>query len=369
MTEAIRAGCILTMNPRQPEIQDGGILVQNGRIAAIGAWKEIAGHGTPRDLGPVTIVPGLINAHVHLELSHLAGRVTGGAGFMAWADSLFAAMREERVTERMVERAVVGALDSGTCHVADVISHEFDMIPRVLERLELGGFLFNEFSGRVREVHPRSLPGAWSLGAHSLYSTDPVLARTLKDWCSLRALPFSLHLAEVPGENELFQSGGGEFAEFLRARRILPRGFVPPGLSAVGFAHELGLLDELTLAVHCVHMNENDVKILAESRACVCLCPRSNRWIGVGDAPVAALHEAGIRLCLGTDSLASAPNLDLWEELRALRQLMPAFYSLAVFLPFLTCNPARILGIEDDYGSLEVGKRAAWAVLPRDLWE
>jgi cytosine/adenosine deaminase-related metal-dependent hydrolase len=241
------------------------------------------------------------------------------------------------------------------------------MIRRVLERRGLGAFLFSEFSGRARKIHPRSLPGAWSLGAHSLYSTDPDLLQTLKNWCLSRALPFSLHLAEVPGENELFRNGSGEFAEFLRVRRILPRGFVPPGLSAVGFAHELGLLDDRTLAVHCVQLVEDDVKILAESKACVCLCPRSNRWIGVGDAPATDLYEAGVRLCLGTDSLASAPSLDLWEELRALRELMPALYSPAEFLPFLTCNPARILGIEDDYGSLEVGKRAVWAVLPPDL--
>ncbi|UTF49217.1 amidohydrolase family protein [Desulfomicrobium sp. ZS1] len=367
MTEAFRAARILTMNSQCPEIRDGGILVREGRILAVGSWREVAGDGACRDLGPVTIVPGLINAHVHLELSHLAGRVPGGRGFEAWADGLFAAMRESRVTEAAMERAVAEARASGTCYMADVVGREFDMVRRVVDSQGLGGFLFNEFSGRDREFCPRPLPGDWSPGVHALYSTDHSLARSIKEWCSSRGLPFSLHLAEVPGENELFQSGGGEFADFLRTRRILPKGCAAPGLSAAGFARELGLLDERTLAVHCVHVDENDVEILAASGACVCLCPRSNSWIGVGDAPVAALCAAGVPLCLGTDSLASVPSLDLWQELRAARALMPCKASLFDLLALVTRNPARVLGIEADYGSLAVGTRAVWTVLPDDM--
>jgi len=367
MTEAFRAARILTMNPDCPEISDGGILVREGRILAIGTWREVAADGVHRDLGAVTVVPGLINAHVHLELSHLAGRVPAGLDFAVWADTLFAAMRESRVTEADLEMAVAEARASGTCHVADVVGREFGMVRRVLERQGLGGFLFHEFSGRGREFHPGSLPGDWSPGVHSLYSTEQGLARTIKQWCVSRELPFSLHLAEAPGENELFRTGSGEFADFLRARRILPKGFVPPGLSAVGFAHELGLLDGRTLAVHCVQINENDVEILATSGVCVCLCPRSNRWIGVGDAPVAALHASKVPLCLGTDSLASVPDLDLWQELRAVRALLPAAVPLADLLALATRNPARLLGIDAEIGSLEVGKRAVWTVLPEDM--
>lgn len=367
MTEAIRAARILTMNPQCPEIRDGGILVREGRILAVGDWREVAGDGACRDLGPVTIVPGLINAHVHLELSHLAGRVPGGRGFEAWANGLFAVMRESRVTEAAIKRAVAEARASGTCYMADVVGREFDMVRRVLESQGVGGFLFNEFSGRAREFCPGSLPGDWSPGVHALYSTDHTLARSIKEWCSFRGLPFSLHLAEVPGENELFQSGGGEFADFLRTRRILPKGFAAPGLSAARFARELGLLDEHTLAVHCVHLDENDVEIVAASGARVCLCPRSNRQIGVGDAPVVALCAAGVPLCLGTDSLASVPSLDLWQELRAVRALMPSTASLFDLLELVTRNPARALGIDADYGSLVVGKCAVWAVLPDDM--
>ncbi len=369
MTEAIRAGRILTMNPDRPEIFDGGLLVREGRILAVGPWKEVAGGGVRRDLGAVTIVPGLINAHAHLELSHLAGRVPLGLGFMGWADALFAAMREGRPDESSVERAVRQAKAGGTCCVADVVGREFDLVRRVLTRLGLEGLLVREYSGRNREFDPQPLSGLWSPGIHALYSTDRGFAQAVKRWCDERGLPFSLHLAEVPGENELFLRGDGAFAGFLRERRILPRGFSAPGMSAVGFAAELGLLNERTLAVHCVQVAEDDMRILAQSGAFVCLCPRSNRGIGVGDAPAAALRTAGVPLCLGTDSLASVRSLDLWDEARAVRSLLPSRTTLGEIVSMMTLNPACVLGLDRDYGSLEVGKRAAWSVVPGDLEE
>ncbi len=367
MTEAIRAGRILTMDPGRPEIRDAGLLVREGRILAVGSWKDVAGGGIPRDLGPVTIVPGLVNAHTHLELSHLAGRVGLGQGFMAWADALFAVMREGRPGDSAMDRAVLEAQASGTCCVADVVGRDFDAVRSVLRRRGVEGVLVREYSGRGREFTPQPLPGLWSPGVHALYSTDCGFAQAVKRWCDARELPFSLHLAEVPGENELFLSGDGDFAGFVRDRRILPKGFAAPGMSAVRFAAELGLLNGRTLAVHCVQLDGDDVRILAQTGASVCLCPRSNRNIGVGDAPAAALFAAGIPLCLGTDSLASVPSLDLWDEVRAVRRLLPPDIPLIELMAMVTRNPARALGLEGDFGSLAEGRRAVWSVLPDDF--
>lgn len=369
IVEMIRAGRILTMSSAQPEIVDGGIMFRDGRIQAVGPWKEFAGAGACRDLGSVTIVPGLINAHAHLELSHLAGLVPAGLGFSAWADRLFAAMRAGRASGAAVAQAVDEARATGTCFIADVVGREAGMVRQAFIEQAMDGHLFREFSGQAKgdDFCPASLPGSWSPGVHALYSTDSAFARDIKGWCASRGLPFTLHLAEVPGENELFQNGCGDFADFLRARRILPKGFAAPGLSAVGFAREMELLDERTLAVHCVQMDKRDVEIMAVSGASVCLCPRSNSWIGVGEAPAAALQAAGVPLCLGTDSLASSPSLDLWEELRAVRPLLSQITTLRDLVAMLTRNPARVLGIDADYGSLEVGKRAFWATVPGDL--
>ena len=369
MMQAYRAGRILTMDRGVGEIVDGGLLADGGRVVAVGPWREIAGQGVRHDLGAVTIVPGLVNAHAHLELSRLAGTIPAGLGFAAWADALFAALRSHPASLSGVARAAALARASGTCFVADVVGREADMVREALEGCGLGGHLFSEHSGRLRsrEFRPAALPGSWSPAVHALYSTEPALAREVKDWCASRGLPFSLHLAEVPGENELFEHGGGEFADFLRARRILPRGFEPSGGSAVARARDLGLLDPGTLAVHCVQLSEEDIAILGQSGACVCLCPRSNAHIGVGLPPAARLREAGVPLCLGTDSLASNADLDLWAELRALRALLPEGTPLAELLAVVTRNPARFLGVDEDYGSLQPGRLAHWTVLPEDF--
>jgi cytosine/adenosine deaminase-related metal-dependent hydrolase len=366
---AFRAARILTMNPADPVIIDGGVLVDGNRIVAVGEWRRVSGHGEPRDFGRVTLVPGLINAHTHLELSHLAGKIPAGLGFPGWADRLFGALRGQRPEVGSLERAVASAKGSGTCFVADVVGREAAAVRMALDAHALGGHLFREFSGRrpVADMEARACPGAWSPSVHALYSTGSELAGDLKAWCSTRGLPFSLHLAEVPGENELFLGRGGDFEEFLRARRILPKGFEPPGMSVVAYAHDLGLLDADTMAVHCAQAGPGDVEILAGSGTCVCLCPRSNAWIGVGLPPAVSLRAAGVPMCLGTDSLASNASLDLWEDLRALRALLPADTPLFELLAAVTVTPARFLGIDAEYGRLEAGRNAVWAVLPEDF--
>lgn len=368
MITAYRAAGIVTMDPACPAVMDGAILVAGGRVVAVAPWREVSGIPC-HDLGPVIIAPGLINAHTHLELSHLAGLVPGGRGFAAWADSLFAAMRAHRAAPAAQVSALAAARACGTGFVADVVGREALPVREALAANGMGGHLFREMSGgrALPELSSEAWPGPWSLSVHALYSTAPALAREAKAWCASRGLPFSLHLAEAPGENELFLGLGGDFAEFVRTRRILPKGFVPPGLSAVAFASDLGLLDERTLAVHCVHVDEADIGVLARSGAGVCLCPRSNMRIGVGEAPAAALHAAGVPLCLGTDSLASNDDLDLWEELRAVRSLLPGDTPLHDLLAMVTSIPARILGVDDEFGSLRAGLRAVWSVLPPDF--
>lgn len=361
---------ILTMDPQQPEIHDGQIVVRSGRIDYIGPWGHGRDFGVVHDLGSVTLAPGLINAHAHLGLSHLAGRIPPNMGFSAWADALFAHLREPP-GESALRRAVAQMRDLGTCFVADVVGSGGAGIRKALDARGVGGHLFRECAGRMRGTafEPRDLPGAWSPAVHALYSTDEFLARSIKAWCTARDLAFSLHLAEVPGENEMFLTGGGPFADFLRTRRLLPKAFVPPGKTVVAHAHALGLLDTRTLAVHCVQAEPSDIALLARSGATVCLCLRSNAWIGVGAAPVGAFFEAGVPLCVGTDSLASNADLDLWSELRAVRALLPRPVPFLKLLSMATSNPARVLGIDAEYGLLAAGRRADWTIVPADLCE
>lgn len=353
---------ILTLDPEMPEIRDGALAVQHGRIVDLGPWARLKSYGPSHDLGPVTLAPGLINAHTHLELSHLAGAIAPVLGFFAWADALFARLRHPP------HKSDLPALDAhifgqGLACILDVCSKPAQRYEQ-LAQAGIRVLSVREYAGRTRIVDDAE--PAWSRAAHALYSTQPEYVVQLKNWCERRGKLFSMHLAEVPGENELFLRGQGQFAEFLRARRILSKNFQPPGLSAVAYAKSLGILNARTLAVHCVHVQDADIDILTRSGAGVCLCLRSNAWIGVGQAPVAALHEAEIPLCVGTDSLASNTDFDLWSELRAARACAPQM-SLTELVAMATRTPAFLCGLSGEYGHLGVGMRACWSLVPQDL--
>lgn len=360
-----KARRVVTLDPSQPEIWDAGLAVHNERIVALGPWIELKDHGPSFDLGPATLVPALINAHTHLELSHLVGKIPPGLGFMAWADQLFALLRT--ADQAPSKRANVNFACPGVAYVVDVRSKPTPLgSPQ--QHVCTAVRTLREYAGRNRAICPELEQGreVWSFAAHALYSTHAEFAVQLKFMAEQHGRVFSIHLSEVPGENQLFLSGQGDFAAFLRARRVLPKGFDAPGLSAVAYADALGILNVRTVAVHCVHVSDADIEILARSGARVCLCPRSNAWIGVGQAPVAALWTAGIPLCLGTDSLASNADLDMWSELRALRDFLPDI-SLTELLTMASRNPAAALGLDDQCGCLKLGMPARWAVAPEDF--
>lgn len=371
---AVRAARALTMVPGAAPLPDAALVLAGRRILDIGpARRVLAGfHGPVDDLGDVVLVPGLVNAHAHLELSHLRGAAPPPAGFCAWARWLFAAARDTAPPD-ILRAAVAEAAGTGTAAVIDVAGRAGPAVARALREAGLSGLVCREILGRRAGVSldlPPQLAEAAGDGVaatvcgHALYSTAPELLRRVRAVCREHGAPFSLHLAEHAGEMELFMTGRGELADML-AGRLLPKGWQPPGRSPVAEAAAQGLLGPDTLAVHVVCLAPGDLDILARSGATACLCPRSNARIGVGTADAPALLAAGVPLALGTDSLASNDDLDLWNEARALFAAHPELPGRAV-LDALTVNPARLLG-RDDLGRLAPGSVGGWAVLPPDL--
>lgn len=371
------------------------------------------------DLGDVTLIPGVVNCHTHLELSHLAGRTVLGGGFVPWVKSLLSLTGAGAGAETPPETRAAALADAAhqlaachTAHVGDITAVAPAAVRRALQAASIGCSHFAEVFG-YRFATPGGEPAApadtaalWpqamaelladdvmvdvegdaeggakggpgapfpvhpdaALAGHALYSTHPVALAAARRWCERNHRVFSMHLAEHPDEVEFLTTGRGALADLL-AVRVLPPGFAAPGMRPVPYAAELGLLDEGTLAVHCVQLDAADIRLLAESGAHVCLCPRSNAAIGVGAAPARALAEAGAPLCLGTDSLASNHHLDLWNEARALRDLhagqdLPP----AALLRLLTAGGASALG-RGDIGVIAPGRRARLALLPQDFSE
>ena len=159
--------------------------------------------------------------------------------------------------------------------------------------------------------------------AHAPYSTHPALLQALKSRARRLGQILPIHVAEPPEELELLRSGGGEMAAFSRARAQDELRFQPavaPTEGSIHYLYRLGLLDAETLCVHAVHLSEAELDILAGTGAKVCLCPGSNRFLGVGSAPVLRFLAHGILPALGTDSSASNPELSLWREMRLLAE-------------------------------------------------
>jgi cytosine/adenosine deaminase-related metal-dependent hydrolase len=374
----LRSGWLLPITG--PPIRDGCVAVESDRIVWVGrfgASEAALGLSTARvhDLGQGVLLPGLVNAHTHLELSHLAGKIApAGHGFAGWAEAVVASRgrygREETLAAS--EAAIRGLEASGTVAVGDVSNTLGGLEP--LSRSSLSAIVFLEllawdpgsamatldWGERVLLEHRGAeRPGLkLRLAAHAPHSVSPELLCQL----SARGGPAAIHLAESRDESEFIASGTGPWPEFLAARGLGHVRFAPSGKSPVRYCDSLGVLHSRLVAAHGVQVDAADRRLLAERGVHVVLCPRSNLSIGVGQADVPALEAAGVKLALGSDSLASAPSLDVLEDAVLLHRQFPELGPRSI-LRMATLGGANALGFHE-LGAIEPGRRAAFAYAP-----
>jgi len=353
----------------RPPIPEGRVAVESGRIAWIGrAGDPGEPRGSVHDLGPGVLMPGLVNAHCHLELSHLAGlSQRAKSGFVAWVESLMAQRGQaDADAVRAATRRAIRQLEStGTVAVGDVSNALAHL--DLLEESHLHAVVFYELLGwdperadaildaaaEVTTISARpELRTRVKIGAHAPYSVSPALLQGIVR----RGGPASMHLAESPAETRFLAQGDGEWRSFLDRRGLGHVPFDAPGLSPVAHVDALGGLRDGMVAAHCVQVDEADCALLARRGAFVAICPRSNRSLRVGMAPVRRLLDAGVRLCLGTDSLASAETLDLMEDMALLQSQFPEL-APDVIVRMATLGGAQALGLPD-LGAVEPGRRA-----------
>jgi len=360
-----------------PPIVDGAVLVDGDRIVAVGphAAVPVPDGAEVFELPDAVLVPGLVNCHTHLELTHLAGR-NGERDFARWLGRV-REMKDATTAEEFAAAAERGVRDGwarGVTCVAETGST--GAVIAALARLGGRGIVYQEVFGpdpSARDASLRDLEAAivrlapfvsarvrFGLSPHSPYTVSAPLFRAVAELARLERFPLAVHLAESPAESELVRYGTGPFAERLRARGIPVEA---RGVSPVRYLADLDVLPSAdchlpTLCIHCVQVDEDDIRLLRERGASVAACPRSNRAHGHGESPVAALRAAGVPLGLGTDSVVSVPDLDLWAEADAAGLDWPEALRL------LTIEGARALAWDDRIGSLEVGKDADLAVFP-----
>lgn len=356
-----------------PVIRDGAVAVEKGRILAVGKASAIqarfVGARVVRCQG--VLLPGLVNAHVHLELSayQQIRRPTGDQTFCDWIRSLLQLRQGGEISPNLIAHAARQEFDqqynAGTALLLDIGNITPSPLAAVQSSLE-STFLLEllgpdaKAEGQVL-ARMANLPDSVAATAHAPYSTTAGIITALKKRADRLAHVFSLHVAESMDEVELLRSGRGCFRGFLEERGAWDARFPFPGVEShgvIGYLGDLGLLDANLLCVHCVQVNEEEVRMLAERGCKVCLCPGSNRFLRVGKAPLEMLLRYGLLPAIGTDSLASNEELDLWREMRILREDHPMVSSSRI-LAMATIGGAQALGREQDFGSLAPGRKAA----------
>lgn len=349
-------------------IRDGAVAIEDGRIAAVGTQDEL-GRGTHHP--DSAILPGFVNAHSHLEYAVYTG-FGDGLPFAQWI--LIHVERKGRLGfDEMQAIARLGAAESLSSGVTTVGDASYSGAAAVAcAELGLRAVVFLEVFGRDADqletrfaVNRDRVEEALServrigISPHAPYTCSPELYSA----CLELGLPIATHLSESPDEDLWMRLGEGAWEPVADA---LPP---PPGKSGIRMLAEHGLLGPTLTAAHCVTVDEDEIALLAEHDVAVVHCPRSNGYLGCGIAPLSALREAGLRVGLGTDSPASTPSFDFFDELRAAvfaaraRELRSEALTAAEALELATLGSARALGLETEIGTLESGKRADLTVV------
>lgn len=347
----------------------GGVLVEGGRIARLltsrASVRRAARRARLVELEGLVLTPALVNAHAHLELSGLEGRLERGGSFGAWVQRLLA-LREERGALGRASDARAGALRclrSGTAAVGDVDTT--GAAESGLRGVRLRVRVFRELLdaqdpartaaciARARAAAPRSRRLKVGLAAHAPFSASPALLAALAREAERRALPVSVHWSETRAELDWLAAGRGPLAALLGPS---------PRRSGLGLLESAGLLRPGLVLVHGNLPQRGEPARLARARAILVHCPGSHRWFGRERFELERYLRAGVRLALGTDSLASNEELDLGREMALLRA---EHQSLApeVVWEMATEIGAAAVGLESGSATLRAGAAAdavAW---------
>jgi cytosine/adenosine deaminase-related metal-dependent hydrolase len=354
-----------------PPIRDGWVAVEGGLIVALGGDRAGIPSGAVEaeaSFDASAILPGLVNAHTHLEVSWMAGQVGPAPSMPEWVArlmSLRASVSQE--PREPISHAVSTLRACGTTLVGEV-TNTLASCDALLDSA-LSAYVFHEVLGFNAEDPRRvaadalarlaTLPAASRLRSsvvpHAPYSVSAELLRTVADVSAGRVV--SVHVGESPEEIQFLLRGTGAWRALLDAVGAWNPRWSPPGCGPVAYLDRCGLVSSRLLAVHCVHVSGAELSRLAAGGATVVTCPRSNRWTGAGTPPVRDFYASGVRVAIGTDSLASVEDLNLFNEMKALRGMAPDLPARRI-LESATKHGADALGFGMDLGTLESGKRA-----------
>jgi len=360
----------------QPPIADGFVRVHGNRITAVGKWADAEHKSEAEDLGEVILLPGLVNAHCHLDYTDFVGAIPAPRSFTDWINAIvdLKADVDDAAHRESWLHGAAQCLRHGTTTLGNIETRPH-LLPELWEATPLRMVSFLELiviraqsnaaqavSDAVEWITNHNPPrGHAGLSPHAPYTTKP----DLLEICAATGLPMAMHLAESIEEDQMFRRASGllyqRLAEVGRAMADCD------GSSPVAHAQRHGMLRGNLLAIHGNYLDDDDIRLLAENHVSLAHCPRSHNYFGHAPFRAKALRAAGVNLCLGTDSLATMrahdAELSLFEELRLYHGAFPDF-ELETLLQYVTVNPARALGMAGQVGELAANAFADMIALP-----
>jgi cytosine/adenosine deaminase-related metal-dependent hydrolase len=380
-------------------IPDGSVTIEGTKIVAVGPASACGTSAAQevRDLGNVAILPGLINAHVHLDFSDLAAPLgEPGIGLVPWLHRVMDYRRQSRgagprsVALGLAESTRCGVTTLGEIAQADWPTEAAAAAPlnltifqeliaptarRVTAALELAKSHLRRSTrpetpphcnggGDLREPGSTSAIHRPGLSPHASYTVHPELLAAVIALSAAERVPVAMHLAESPEELELLRYGTGPLRALLEDLGAWDAALVRPETRPMEYLRRLAAAHR-ALVIHGNYLDDDEIGFLGAhaERMAVVYCPRSHDWFGHGPYPLEKMLAAGAVVALGTDGRGSSPDLSLWAEMRAVARQHPTV-PLERVLEMGTILGARALGWEQDIGSLAPGKQADLAIVP-----
>jgi cytosine/adenosine deaminase-related metal-dependent hydrolase len=347
--------------------------------------RSAAPAGDDYDLGEAILLPGLVNTHTHLELTAMRGFLED-CQFASWIDKLRQSRNEIMDREALLDSArfgIIEGIEAGITTYADTCSS--GVVMQAMRDASVRGVMYQEVFGpdpSQAEIAMRELEDrveallrdqtelvTLGISPHAPYTVSDPLYEAAARFANSRQLPLAMHIAESEPEVDLVTRGTGDFAERWKRRGIAVS---PRARSAIALLEQRGALERGPLLIHCVRVDSEDIATMARHRCAVAHCPASNAKFGHGIAPLLPLIAAGIRVGIGSDSVASNNRMDILDEARlsvlihrAATRRHDAFGAHDA-LQLATIGGARALGLDARIGSLEVGKDADLAAFRTD---
>ncbi len=367
---ALQARWVLPIE--SPPIAGGVVTIENERIVAVGQHPD---KGAPiQDLGDVVLMPGLVNAHTHLEFSHQE-KPLGQAGMPLpeWIQLVIAHRKQQSGAVSGVKAGLQESLKAGVTTIGEIATSPFAVdaiedLPELVAFQEVIGFsaaridsVFAELQQRLQSKHVASQLG---ISPHAPYTVHPELLAKLVDLSVDRQLPVAMHLAESPEERQLLCDNQGSFRELLEQRSMWDDDVFALGLQPLDYLQVLAQSPR-SLVVHGNFLSRREIEFVGEHRdgMSIVFCPRTHAFFEHDAYPLQAMLDAGVRVAIGTDSRASNPNLSLLGELRYLASVFEGIPP-EIILKLGTLNGAEALGMAETVGSLVPGKLANLAAIP-----